>query len=103
MSAVAPLTDKSSSTVVVPPAESIVRLPEVVSISLPSILTLSTVALPLTSRTPSTVASSRVVLPSTSIVPVTAKLSSTVVVPPAESIVRFPDAVSISLSSVTPI
>ena len=103
MSAVSPLTDRLSSTVTVPLVEFNVRPPAVVSISLPSILTLSTVALPLTSRTPSTVASSRVVLPSTSIVPVTAKLSSTVVVPPAESIVRFPDAVSISLSSVTPI
>ena len=36
-------------------------------------------------------------------VPVTLKLSSTVTVPPAESIVRLPDTVSISLSPVIPI
>ena len=36
-------------------------------------------------------------------VPVTANWSSTVVVPPAESIVRLPVDVSISLSPVTPI
>ena len=35
--------------------------------------------------------------------PLTVKASSIVVVPPAESIVRFPEAVSISLSPVTPI
>ena len=35
-------------------------------------------------------------------VPVTLKLSSTVTVPPAESIVRLPDTVSISLSPVIP-
>ena len=35
-------------------------------------------------------------------VPATVKLSSTVTVPPAESIVRFPDPVSISLSPVSP-
>ena len=36
-------------------------------------------------------------------VPVTPKLSSTVIVPPAESIVKFPDVVSISLLPVMPI
>jgi len=36
-------------------------------------------------------------------VPVTLKLSSTVTVPPAESIVKLPDTVSISLSPVRPI
>jgi len=36
-------------------------------------------------------------------VPVTLKLSSIVTVPPAESIVRLPDTVSISLSLVIPI
>ena len=35
--------------------------------------------------------------------PVTLKISSIVVVPPAESIVKFPDDVSISLSPVIPI
>ena len=65
MSAVAPLTDRLSSTVTVPPVESIVRLPEVVSISLPSTLTLSTVALPLTSRTPLTVVLAKVETPAT--------------------------------------
>ena len=35
-------------------------------------------------------------------VPVTLKLSSTVTVPPAESSVKLPDAVSISLVPVTP-
>ena len=35
--------------------------------------------------------------------PVTLKISSIIVVPPAESIVIFPDEVSISLSPVTPI
>ena len=35
--------------------------------------------------------------------PLTVKLSSTATVPPAESIVRFPEAVSISLLPVTPI
>ena len=35
--------------------------------------------------------------------PETVRLSSTVTVPPAESIVKLPEAVSISLSSVTPI
>ena len=45
-----PLTVKLSSTVTVPPAESIVKLPLVVSISLPFSWILSTVALPLTSK-----------------------------------------------------
>ena len=35
--------------------------------------------------------------------PLIVKASSMVVVPPAESMVKFPEAVSISLSSVTPI
>ena len=43
-----------------------------------------------------------VVAPLTTKFPLTVKLSSTVTVPPAESIVRLPDAVSISLSPVTP-
>ena len=38
-----------------------------------------------------------------SALPVTDKISSTVTVPPLESIIRFPDDVSISLSPVTPI
>ena len=42
-------------------------------------------------------------VPVTLNVPVTATLSSIVTVPPAESITRFPAAVSISLSPVTPI
>ena len=37
------------------------------------------------------------------VAPLTVKASSIVVVPPAESIVKFPEAVSISLSPVTPI
>ena len=91
MSAVSPLTDRLSSTVTVPLVEFNVRPPAVVSISLPLILTLSTVATSLTARTPSVV------------IPVTSKISSTVTVPPAESMVRFPDAVSISLLPDTPI
>ena len=49
------MTLRLSSTVTVPPAESIVKFPESVSISLASILTLSISALVLTSRTPDTV------------------------------------------------
>ena len=55
-----------------------------------------------------TVNPSSVVAPSTSNVPVTepfpltVRLSSTATVPPAESNVRFPDSVSISLSPVSP-
>ena len=41
-------------------------------------------------------------VPNTVNVPLTVKLSSTVTVPPAESIVRLPDDVSNSLSPVTP-
>ena len=89
-----PDTDTLSSRVVVPPAESIVRLPEEVSISLlpvtPSlILSISAPSLP-------------VIFPDIVAVPETDKLSSIVVVPPAESIVRLPEEVSISLSLVTP-
>ena len=86
-----PLTVKLSSTVTVPPFESIVKLPLVVSISLPLIWTLSIVALPFTSNTPSTV------VPSSVVTPTTLKLSSTVTDPPLESIVRLPLSVSISL------
>ena len=41
-------------------------------------------------------------VPNTVNVPLTVKLSSTVTVPPAESIVKLPDDVSNSLSPVTP-
>ena len=51
-----------------------------------------TVVFPVTPKVPCKVA-----------LPLTVKASSIVVVPPAESIVRLPDAVSISLLSVTPI
>ena len=85
MSVVSPLTDRLSSTVVVPPAESIVRLPEVVSISLPLILTLSTVATSLTART------ARLVIP------VTVKSSLTLTFPAFESRCNSPVAVSIVL------
>ena len=51
----------------------------------------------------SLVASPRSTVPFNTELPETVRLSSTVTVPPAESIVRFPDAVSISLSPVTPI
>ena len=44
-----------------------------------------------------------VVSPATPKVLLIETASSRVVVPPAESIVKFPEAVSISLSSVTPI
>ena len=44
-----------------------------------------------------------VVVPLTVKLPETVKLSSTVVVPPAESITKFPEDVSISLLLVTPI
>ena len=50
----------------------------------------------------SDVALPRLIAPLRSVCPLTVKLSSTVTVPPAESIVRFPEAVSISLSPVTP-
>ena len=43
-----------------------------------------------------------VVVPETVKLPVTTRLSSTVTVPPAESIVKSPDVVSISLAAVTP-
>ena len=75
-----PVIVKLSSIVTVPLAESSVNPPVVVSISLPSIRTLSISALTFTS-----------------------KMSSTTTVPPAESKVRFPVDVSISLSFVTPI
>ena len=51
----------------------------------------------------SLVASPRSTVPFNTELPVTVRLSSTVTVPPAESIVRLPEAVSISLSPVTPI
>ena len=84
-----------SSIIVVPPAESIVKLPDEVSISLSPvtpICILSTVAPPFASIEPVNVE-----------IPVTANWSSIVIVPPAESIVRLPVDVSISLSPVTPI
>ena len=60
--------------------------------SVTPILTLLIVALPFASIAPVNVDT-----------PVTANWSSTVTVPPAESIVRLPVDVSISLSPVTPI
>ena len=51
----------------------------------------------------SPVASPKSTLPFNTELPETVRLSSTVTVPPAESMVRLPDAVSISLSPVTPI
>ena len=80
-----PVIVKLSSTVTVPPAESIVKFPDVVSISFPSMRTLSIVELPLTSKTPSTVVASKVV------VPVTFKLSLTSTVPLAESKFKLPE------------
>ena len=83
------MTAKLSSIVVVPPAESMIRFPVDVSISLLSVTPiwiLSIEAPPFVSSSPDTV-----------------KLSVTFPVPPAESIVKLPDDVSISLSPVTPI
>ena len=82
-----PVTVKLSSTVTVPPAESNVKFPVMVSISFPLISTLSNLADPTVEI----------------MLPLTVKLSSIMVVPPAESIVKLPVDVSISLSSVTPI
>ena len=53
--------------------------------------------------TVSVLASPKVTLPLNVDVPLTVRLSSIVVVPPAESIVRLPVEVSISLSPVIPI
>ena len=90
-----PETIKVSSIVVVPPEESILKLPVEVSILLSSampILMLSIVAPPLASRSPVNVE-----------VPETIKISSIVVVPPEESILKLPVEVSILLSSAIPI
>ena len=90
-----PVTIKLSSMVVVPPAESIVRLPVEVSISLSPaipILMLSISAPPLASRRPVRV-----------LVPVTIKLSLIVVIPLKESITKPPDLVSIVFNDVAPI
>ena len=51
----------------------------------------------------SDVALPRLTSPVSAVSPLTDRLSSIVVVPPAESIVRLPETVSISLSPVTPI
>ena len=75
-----PVTAKLSSTVVVPPAESIVKLPLVVSISALSILTWSTIAVPVTASDPFIDVESKDVTPSTfklaskSTLPVTSKV-----------------------------
>ena len=53
--------------------------------------------------TVSVVASPKVTLPLNVVIPVTIRLSSIVVVPPAESIIRLPVEVSISLSPEIPI
>ena len=107
LSVVAPVTPKVpvtinlSSIVVVPSKESIVKLPEEVSISLSPeipICILSIAAPPFASKKPV-----KVVELVTAKVSVTIKLSSIVVVPPKESIVKFPEEVSISLSPVIPI
>ena len=60
-----------------PELESRINLLVVVVTVLPSILTLSISALPLTSRTPSTVVLSKVVAPSTSKLPITCPFPST--------------------------
>ena len=88
---VPPVINKLSSTLTVPPAESRIRFPVVVSISLfppIPILILSIIAPPVpVNRPPLTIV----------------KLSSTSTVPPAESRIRFPVEVSIVLSDAMPI
>ena len=76
--------------------------------NVPLIVVLSNVVEPSTFRPSSCVVPSTSRLPATfklapaSRLPVTTKLSSTVVVPPAESSVKLPDAVSISPLPLTP-
>ena len=69
----------------------------------PAIVVASRVVVPTTFNPSSSVVPSTSKVPDTVWLPVTLRLSSIVVVPPAESIIRFPDDVSISLSPVTPI
>ena len=90
-----PDTDKSSSTVVVPPAESITKLPVLVSISLFAVIP----SLILSNLAPSL----PVTCPDMTAVPETVRLSVISTVPPAESNIKLPDDVSISLAAVIPI
>jgi len=108
-----PETVKLSSIVIVPPAESSVKLPVDVSISLSFAIPmriLSISAPPLASTSPVNVETpvtanvdERAVGPVNVETPETVKLSSIATVPPVESSVRLPVDVSISLSLARPI
>ena len=110
-----PSTSRLSVTLTVPPAESSVKLPDAVSIS-PSPLTpilISSMcasengndAVPryAPSSASGTIPVSTVTSPVNLEVPSTSRLSVTLTVPPAESRIRLPVAVSISPLPLTPI